>query len=96
MSPRDPSLITQVNLYQINLINITTESLFKVNINNIQNKFNLRKGLETKRDYIVLLDKPTKKYYIGHNNFYVITRYNRSVLYADAVLDLSEKINEKK
>ena len=68
----------------------------KVDINKIQNKFNLRKGLETKRDYMVLLDKPTKKYYIGHNNFYVITRYNRSVLYADAVLDLSEKINEKK
>ena len=48
----------------------------------------------TKRDYMDLIEKPTKKYYIGHNNFYVITRNNRSVIYADAELEFGgEKIS---
>ncbi len=44
--------------------------------------------------YLVLLDKNKLKYYIGSKNFYVITRYNRSTLYATAIIKLSQKIKE--
>ena len=33
-------------------------------------------------------------YYVGLNNFHVITRYNRSVKYALAALELSEAITQ--
>ncbi|GHD60913.1 lytic murein transglycosylase B [Jeongeupia chitinilytica] len=32
------------------------------------------------------------RYYLGYTNFYVITRYNKSTLYASAVLELAEGI----
>jgi membrane-bound lytic murein transglycosylase B len=36
------------------------------------------------------------EFWIGHGNFYVITRYNRSVLYAMAVHQLAEAIRERR
>lgn len=42
---------------------------------------------------LVALDQEQGKLYrVGFNNFYVITRYNRSALYAMAVYELSQKI----
>lgn len=46
---------------------------------------------------LIALDQPNgKEYWLGAQNFYVITRYNHSDMYAMAVYLLSEKIKEKR
>ena len=45
-----------------------------------------------KATLIKLNSKSHMEYWLGFNNFYVITRYNRSTHYAMSVLLLSEKI----
>jgi membrane-bound lytic murein transglycosylase B len=47
---------------------------------------------ETRATLFSMEGDPGPEYWLGFNNFYVITRYNRSLLYALAVYQLSEAI----
>ena len=47
---------------------------------------------DRKSALIKLNNKNHTEYWLGFNNFYVITRYNHSTYYAMSVLLLSEKI----
>jgi len=51
---------------------------------------------KTRVAIIPLEEQQGMSYWLGLNNFYVITRYNNSNLYAKVVYDLSEKIKELK
>lgn len=51
---------------------------------------------ETRVAVIALEETQGPTYWLGLNNFYVITRYNRSVQYAMAVYELSQKIKALK
>ncbi len=63
-----------------------------------------RAGLRLEEDHsrsekvtLIALEQPdNKEYWVGFRNFYVITRYNRSKLYAMATYLLSEQIREQK
>jgi len=64
-----------------------------------------RYGVETRTDLaletpvaLIELESPgaAAEYRLGLRNFYVLTRYNRSVLYASAVYDLAQEIKAKR
>jgi membrane-bound lytic murein transglycosylase B len=64
-----------------------------------------RYGVETRTDLpletpvaLIELESPgaPSEYRLGLRNFYVLTRYNRSVLYASAVFDLAQEIKAKR
>jgi membrane-bound lytic murein transglycosylase B len=49
----------------------------------------------TSAELISLEGEDEQEYWVGFHNFYVITRYNRSVMYALAVYQLSEALAER-
>jgi membrane-bound lytic murein transglycosylase B len=64
-----------------------------------------RYGVETRTDLaletpvaLIELESPgaATEYRLGLRNFYVLTRYNRSVLYASAVYDLAQEIKSRR
>jgi len=64
-----------------------------------------RYGVETRTDLaldtpvaLIELESPgaATEYRLGLRNFFVLTRYNRSVLYASAVYDLAQEIKAKR
>ena len=64
-----------------------------------------RFGVETRTDLpldtpvaLIELESPgaATEYRLGLRNFYVLTRYNRSALYASAVFDLAQEIRNRK
>ncbi len=71
----------------------------KVKLNEI-GKYNVSTDLDEssmlKAALIELEQKNGKEYWLGLRNFYAITRYNHSKLYAMAVYQLAESVKEKK
>ena len=64
-----------------------------------------RYGVETRTDLaldtpvaLIELESPgaAAEYRLGLRNFYVLTRYNRSILYASAVYDLAQEIKARR
>lgn len=59
-------------------------------------RINAAVGADEGSTFIILEGEKRNEYWTGFHNFYVITRYNRSVMYALAVWQLGEAIAERR
>lgn len=69
----------------------------KLNVANFKQKGILGKTSvadKTPAILLILKQKSGKEYWLGYNNFYVISRYNHSTLYSMAVYQLSQEIKQ--
>lgn len=75
--------------------NTTVEQLEKSGVRIAPWKISVNEGADAA---LIELDKSEKEkeYWVGLQNFYVITRYNRSALYAMAVYQLSQAIADRR
>tara|TARA_B110000971_G_C20015024_1_gene503506 strand:- start:1232 stop:2182 length:951 start_codon:yes stop_codon:yes gene_type:complete len=57
--------------------------------------FNIDPSLAEPYSLVSLQNKQAKEYWLGQHNFYVITRYNHSAMYAMAVYQLSQELKKR-
>ena len=57
--------------------------------------FSTELGADEKSQLLTLLGKHNEEYWVAFHNFFVITRYNRSVMYALAVYQVGERVAQE-
>jgi len=93
-------IISEMKLRKNNNKNILNKSLkpnitiYKVRKNGYYDKLVFNKK-EKVTPFYIERDKNKKDYYVGLNNFYTITKYNRSRMYALVVFKLAKEISDR-